>query len=103
MSERIMFLFSRDEISRINDEVRTDGSHLITVDMHGLSTNKAKRFLKNLVAINKEGYEMCIIHGFNHGTAIKEMVKNEKLSERVIEKSPVKNNPGRTNIKLCAA
>ncbi len=85
MSERIMFLFSRDEIKRIRDELQEDGSHLITVDMHGLKVKEAKRFLKNLIAINKEGYEMCVIHGFNHGTAIKEMVNKDSLSERTLD------------------
>ena len=98
-----MFLFSKDEISRIKDKVREDGSHLVTVDMHGLKAKEAKRFLKNLIAVNREGYEMCIIHGFNHGTAIKEIVNTENLGERVLKRIPVRHNPGATRLMLCAA
>ena len=96
-------MFSKKEISRITEELKEDGSHLFVVDMHGLTTKKAKKFLKNLIAINKEGYDLCVIHGYIHGTAIREMIYKDNLGERVIKKIAYPSNHGRTLLKICAA
>ncbi|ADL36033.1 hypothetical protein bpr_II094 (plasmid) [Butyrivibrio proteoclasticus B316] len=102
MSERMMFLFSKGELKRIvlSEE---GGAKLITVDMHGLSVKEATRLLKNLIAVDREGYDICVIHGFTHGTKIKEALWNEKLSERIYKKTSPGYNPGRTYLKLNAA
>ena len=103
MSEKMMYLFSKEEIARVKDTVRMNGKHLVTVDMHGLRAKEAKRFLKNLIAVNKDGCEMCVIHGYKHGTAIRDIVNHDNFGKRVVGRFPVKNNPGRTRLMLCAA
>ena len=103
MSERISFLFSKEDIARIKFSVQKDGKKLVTVDMHGLRAKDARKFIKNLVAINKEGYDMCFIHGYNHGTAIKEIIWNEKLNNRITDKRGIQKNPGITYLSVAAA
>ncbi len=99
MSEKIMFLFSKEDVLRISEEI-VNGRRLIVVDMHGMKAKVAKKFLNNLISLNTEGYDMCIIHGYNHGTAIKEIVHNELTNDRIKEKKVYGNNLGRTYLKI---
>ena len=103
MNERMMFLFSKEDISRIKFSIQKNGKKLVTVDLHGLRAKEARQFIKNLVAINKEGYDMCFIHGFNHGTAIKKIIWNESVNSRITDKRGIQNNPGVTYLSVAAA
>ncbi len=74
-----------------------NGSLMITVDLHGLRVKEAKRVLLALMGINhKESFEICAIHGYVHGTAIKEMIYRDLTCPRLIKKTGVKGNYGRT-------
>ncbi len=99
MSEKIMFLFSKEDVLRISEKM-IKGRKIIFVDMHGMKAKVAKKFLNNLISLNTEGYDMCIIHGYNHGTAIKEIVYNELSNDRIKEKKVYENNLGRTYLKI---
>ena len=97
MMSRLEMIFTREQIERITENLSTK---TITVDLHGLSVKDAQRLLKNLMAINREGYDICAIHGYNHGTAIKEMITDSLNNPRLTEKKKVKGNYGRTLLKM---
>ena len=103
MKERIMFLFTMDEISRIRSTIQENGTHILTVDLHGLRVKEAIKFLKNLIAADKEGYDICVIHGYLHGTAIKEAIYKQKISNRISKKYCCNGNCGMTYLKLVAS
>ena len=95
MKEKMMMIFTKEEMSRISEN-----DHTITVDLHGLIVKDAKKLLNNLMALNRDGDDICAIHGYSHGTAIKEMINAELDNPRLVEKKGVKKNYGRTILKI---
>ncbi len=50
----------------------------------------------NLIALNRTSFSLRLIHGYNHGTIIKEMLWNKFDNDRLKERKTVENNPGQT-------
>ena len=98
MEKKLMMVMTKDEMGRIKFNGR-----LITVDLHGLTSRMAERLIKNIMALDREGYDICAIHGYSHGTAIKEMISGRLQGSRLKGKDPVKRNPGRTILRMQAA
>ena len=88
-------VFSWDDLARLSI---VDGE--LYVDVHGLTCPKAQRFLKNILALLKGSVSMYIIHGYNHGCAIKEMLRNTRLSSRNYQVLHVDWNPGMTKLVM---
>lgn len=72
----------------------------IIVDVHGLKTHEAKRLINNLVVMLRGSFELKIIHGYNHGTSIKEMIWNEFKNKKVVNKLADKSNLGVTYLAV---
>lgn len=70
----------------------------ITVNVHGLSLNSMIRLLKNISCLYMGQFTMRIIHGFNHGTTLKDAVRTEGLFTRSYKIVPDQTNPGVTMI-----
>ncbi len=102
MSEKMLIIFSRDELSRIKDFIRKDNSHVIVVDLHGLTVKSAKRLLNNIIVLNNDRLDICAVHGFHHGTAIKEMIEREFNGSRTAKINEQDRNKGRTILRFCA-
>lgn len=98
MENRLRMIMTKDEMGRL----RFNGK-LITVDLHGLTAKSAERLIRNIMALDREGYDICTIHGYNHGTAIKSMIDDKLQNPRLTAKEKVKKNPGRTVLKMQAA
>ncbi len=96
--KNMKFIMCGDDLWRVNTETDEDGKLQIEFDMHGLSRKEAKRQLKNIIAINPSAFTINAIHGFNHGTVLKEMIHDDELSTRVTDKQYLDYNPGRTMI-----
>lgn len=93
-------IFTSEEMARISTDAAA-GNDNITVDVHGLKPREAMRFLKNVVALHyREDFVLTVIHGYNHGTAIKEMLQNTQLSCRVEDISSCAWNPGVTMFRV---
>ncbi len=103
MDSKMQLVFTNDEINRISEKIRNNGSKMFCVDTHGLTVKDAKRLIQNLIVLDREESEIHIIHGFNHGTAIKEMIGNTIANPRINSKRTPANNPGITIIGLQAA
>ena len=102
MSEKMMLLFTTDELSRITDFIRKDDTHVIVVDLHGLCVKSAKRLINNIIVLNSEKLDICVVHGYHHGTAIKEMIEREFGSGRTKKINEHDKNKGRTILRTCA-
>lgn len=81
MRWRLGSIFTEDELRRIN--VHEGDLPSVTVDVHGMGCLEAKTFLKNVIALLRGAFKLVVIHGFNNGTAIRDMVRREKLSSKV--------------------
>ena len=73
-------VLSRITVEDDNDELR------ITVDVHGMKCWEVRRLLNNLILLSSGSFTMEIIHGYIHGTAIKEMIANDAINPRIINR-----------------
>ena len=92
MEERIKLVLPGKDIERLDFSL-TD---VVTVDVHGLSLNNTIRLLKNITCICRQSFTLRIIHGFNHGTKLKEAVRREGMFSRSYKIIPDQTNPGVT-------
>ncbi len=100
MGNKLEMVLTREEIERIKENL---DKRTIMVDLNGLKVKSAKRLLMNLMALNRDGYDIYAIHGYHGGTAIKQMITNDLSSPRLIEKRKVKRNEGVTILTMQAA
>jgi DNA-nicking Smr family endonuclease len=103
MRWRLGLVFTEDELLRIKTTAGDIPS--VTVDVHGMGCLEAKTFLKNVIALFRGAFKLIVIHGFNNGTAIRDMVRREKLSSKVTAMHSLYWNDGVTEFDvqaLCA-
>jgi DNA-nicking Smr family endonuclease len=80
-------------------KIDRQGEKLI-VDIHGMRAEPAKFRLEATIAgCSNQIKEIVVIHGFNQGQVLKEMVRNELMSPRILGIAPCVNE-GQTIIRL---
>lgn len=83
------------------DRIKVSGNK-IQVDFHGLGTKDALILLNNVINLNRNSCDIEAIHGYNHGTCLKEMInqrfRNPRIQKRIVSEA----NPGVTFIKCMA-
>lgn len=71
----------------------------IFADVHGMTVRQAKRFINNIInVVNRIGikFKLAVIHGYNRGTAIKEMLATSFYNPHISYRYVVPNNQGIT-------
>ena len=101
--EKIGFLYKSEDVNRVIWKSSDDSNIVVTVDLHKMSRDEAKRFIKNIISI----FYMCsftfeIVHGYNHGTAIKEMIRSEEINPRIRKISSPAYNPGLSILEVAS-
>ena len=99
MMQKMTFLMYGDQLSRVNVAFEEDGTPVIQVDLHEFSCRQAQKTLMNIIAMYRFGFKLEIIHGYNHGTAIKDMIRKDFTNKRIIGKY-YPRNPGRTILEI---
>ncbi len=92
MEEKIKLVLSETDVERMDFTVED----VVTVNVHGLSRNGMVRLLRNISCICRQSFTMRIIHGFNHGTVLKDTVRTEGVFMRTYKIVPDQTNPGVT-------
>ena len=95
--DKIRLVFSNEEIERLQIE-QSEHQLSIKVDVHGLKCREARRFINNLINLLRMTFQLIIIHGYNHGTAIKDMLKNNFSNSHVMGIYPDCYNQGVTHL-----
>lgn len=95
--QRFQMIFTNEEIARIT---KLD-DHAYEVDLHGEHRDEAKRFLNNLINVTRHPFVLSVVHGYNHGTVLQEMVRTDFDNPRVVSMNAVPFNQGET--VLCVA
>lgn len=73
----------------------------ITVDLHGMTTQQAKRHLEQLLRTLPDQVEqITVVHGFHRGDALQQMVRGKGLSSKRIKQKILSMNPGETILLL---
>lgn len=101
MALKLRFIFTEEELKRVKFE--DDGS--ITINVHGLSKKGMQRVLQNISALVLPGQNMIIkvIHGFNHGTTLKDCIeKGEAINRKYTWSRAYESNPGVSVIEIAA-
>ena len=102
MMEKMTFLMCGDDLCRISTSEEA-GVRTIYIDLHGLSKKCAIRMIQNTIAMFRGDFRLELVHGYNHGTAIKEYIYKEMKNNRVINKQSPNYNPGITELMIAAA
>ncbi len=97
---KLDLILTREEKNRLKIN---DKEEKITVDLHGMKVKEAKKFINNLININRNRATITCIHGYNHGTAIRNMIETDLNSPRIKEKQVPDVNPGITKLMISAA
>lgn len=89
--QRLSTIFSSDDMNRIT--ASEDG---LQVDLHGKSRHEAKVFINNIINLINHPFVLDIIHGYNRGTVLKQMIYKEKINSRIVSRTGVRYNMGET-------
>lgn len=73
---------------------------VLEVDIHGMTAGEAKRGLEQLLSrADKSITEVRVIHGYNSGQVLRDMVRRQLKHPRISAKI-ISLNPGETRILL---
>lgn len=92
-------ILTKDEKKRIKVTEKNKKVQ-VSVDMHGMTASDAKRFLNNLVVMIRGEFELKIIHGYTHGTVIKEIIWNEYQNSKIKKRIADVTNLGVTYLSV---
>jgi hypothetical protein len=68
-------------------------------DAHGMSVDAIQRYLNRLLGfIPAEIQDICVIHGYNNGTVLRDFLRSKYHHEKIVEVSDFGN--GRTILRL---
>lgn len=98
---RLQMIFTSDEFGRLRIG-ESDNELSIIADVHGMKCRQARRFLNNIINAVRQPFRLEVIHGYVHGTAIKEMLDRNFDNVHIIEHHSDPCNYGVTYISLAA-
>ena len=99
---RLRMVLTNDELDRITVKERESEKIRITADVHGMKCYEARRFINNIINIVRTAFQLVIIHGYNHETAIKEMLAQNFSNDHIYEQFPDPRNQGVTHMLIAA-
>lgn len=84
LSDKFKFIFTDDMVNRIATIPSSEGTvERIILDVHGLSYREAERFISNVINISQGCCVVEVIHGYRHGTKIKDMLRDRFLNPHI--------------------
>lgn len=102
MLTRLSIILTTEELNRISVKENTEKTISIIADVHGMKCYQAKRFINNLICLLSNVYEIIVIHGFNHGTAIRNMLHSNFSNHHIKQMFIDKQNQGVTHMLIAA-
>lgn len=99
---RLRMVLTQSEMNRIKISESRSGKIRITADVHGMKCCEARRFINNIINIVRTAFQLVIIHGYNRGTAIKEMLAQNFSNDHIYEQFPDPRNQGVTHMLIAA-
>ena len=98
--ERMTLVLSSKEMARITEGQAAAHTENYMIDLHGLKRKEAKRFLNNIVNLITRTTELRVIHGYNHGTVLKDMIREDFSNPKIREVRLSVFNLGETVLKV---
>ena len=97
---RLSMIMTQDELDRIKVSEDSNGKVQITADVHGMKCYQAKRFINNIINALRIAFVLIVIHGYTHGTAIKEMLFQNFSNEHISNQYADSYNYGITHMVI---
>lgn len=102
VNNRLRMIFTPEEINRLTIKEIGNSQLRIVANVHGMKCSQAKRFINNIINTVRIIFQLIIIHGYNHGTAIKDMLAQNFSNTHVAEKHVDSYNQGVTHLLIAA-
>lgn len=99
---KLQFVVYGEDLNRVQVIQGRDGEMVIRINTHEMKCKAANRVLNNIISMFKCPFTLDVIHGYNHGTVIKDMIQDNIINQRIIAKKVLEYNPGETLIKVAA-
>lgn len=99
---RLEMVFTHEELNRISVQERQIGKARIVADVHGMTCREARRFINNIINLVRISFQLIVIHGYNRGTAIKDMLANDFNNNHIYGRFPDPRNQGVTHLLIAA-
>lgn len=94
-------IMREDELQRIHFQDLSETDMKVIADVHGMKRVEARRFIRNIIAVVRDAFFLLVIHGYNRGTALRDMIRGGMLqSPRISEIMEVDRNPGATMLAV---
>ncbi len=97
---KIKFILFGKNSYRPTIEYDEYGELIITVELHGLTVSETKKIINGILLLINEPFTLKLIHGYNHGTALKEYIHKDLHNKRIVEKYCYPYNPGETILTI---
>ena len=102
VNNRLRIVFTDEEISRLTISEVDERRIRIVADVHGMKCNQARRFINNIINTVRVAFQLIVIHGYNHGTAIKDMLAQNFSNTHITVKHADPYNQGVTHMLIAA-
>lgn len=80
-----------------------DGTVRVVIDVHKMKAKEANLTVKNIINLVKGQFILVVCHGYNGGTAIRDLLQNSFTHPRINKQFISNTNPGNTNFFVSAA
>jgi len=97
---KLSFIMWGEDLNRFAVTVNEDGEIVIRVDLHHLTKKVAEKVLQSIISVNRFPFTLDVIHGYNHGTVLLEMIRNEFSHQRIQRIYSNSYNPGETYLVI---
>ncbi len=102
ISRKLQMIFTNNEINRLSIKEIPGTMTQITADVHGMKCSQARRFINNIINTVRVAFQLIIIHGYNHGTAIKDMLAQNFINTHITKQHSDPYNQGVTHMFIIA-
>jgi len=102
VNNRLKAVFTSEEINRLTISKIDETKIQIIADVHGMKCKQARRFINNIINTVRVAFQLIVIHGYNHGTAIKDMLAQNFNNTHIAEKHLDPYNKGVTHMLIAA-
>ncbi len=102
VNNRLRMVFTDEEINRLTISEVDERRIRIVADVHGMKCSQARRFINNIINTVRVAFQLIVIHGYNHGTAIKDMLAQNFSNTHITEKHADPYNQGVTHMLIAA-
>ncbi len=98
--DRLNSILSKNDLTRIS--MKFSDKIYVIVDVHGMKCSQTRRFINNIINSVRVAFQLIVIHGYNHGTAIKDMLAENFSNSHIVEQHADFYNQGVTHMYIAA-